>query len=160
MLIKVLTPGFYARKDMKTPVLIGVGSLTLGVLSNFVLVPMIGLAALPLSTAVSAWINCIVLYVILHKRGHYALRGAVAFRVGRQLIAAIAMGATLWFLSNLLSGFMTQSKLFKVIGLGAMMAAGGTVYFGLGWVIGAINKDDVMVLLRRKKAATPAPPQA
>lgn len=160
VLIKVLTPGFYARKDMKTPVLIGVGSLTLGVLSNFILVPMIGLAALPLSTAVSAWINCIALYAILHKRGHYALHGDVAFRVGRQLVAAIAMGATLWFLSNLLGDFMAQSKLFKIIGLGAMMAAGGTVYFGLGWVIGAINKDDVMVLLRRKKAATPTPPPA
>jgi putative peptidoglycan lipid II flippase len=157
VLIKVLTPGFYARKDMKTPVLIGVGSLILGVLSNFILVPMIGLAALPLSTAVSAWINCAALYTILHKRGHYALRGTVAFRVGRQLMAAIVMGITLWFLNNLLSDLMSQSKLLKVIGLGAMMAAGGAVYFGLGWVIGAINKDDVLVLLRRKKAATPDP---
>jgi hypothetical protein len=52
---------------------------------------------------------------------------------------------------------MSQSKLLKIIGLGAMMAAGGIVYFGLGWVIGAINKDDVLVLLRRKKAATQAP---
>ena len=160
VLIKVLTPGFYARKDMKTPVLIGVASLTLGVMSNFILVPMIGLAALPLSTAVSAWINCIALYAILHKRGHYALHGDVAFRVGRQLVAAIAMGAILWFLSNLLGDFMAQSRFFKIIGLGALMAAGGIVYFGLGWIIGAINKDDVVMLLRRKKAATPTPPQA
>ncbi len=153
VLIKVLTPGFYARKDMKTPVLVGIASLALGVLSNFILVPIIGLAALPLSTAVSAWINCAVLYAILHRRGHYSLRGDVAFRVGRQLIAAMAMGASLWFLTSALGPMMDQSKLYKIIGLGALMAVGVVVYFGVGWVIGAINKDDVMVLLRRKKAA-------
>lgn len=153
VLIKVLTPGFYARKDMKTPVVIGLASLAIGVLSNFMLVPMLGLAALPLSTAISAWINCIALYVILHSRGHYSLKGDVLFRVTRQLIAAIAMGATLWFLTGALSDLMASSKLMKLIGLGGMMAAGGAVYFGLGWVIGAINKDDVMVLLRRKKAS-------
>jgi putative peptidoglycan lipid II flippase len=153
VLIKVLTPGFYARKDMKTPVIVGIVALCIGVLSNFLLVPIIGLPALPLSTAAGAWINCGVLYAILHKRGHYSLRGDIAFRVGRQLIAAIAMGALLLLMGQLLGEFMAQSKFAKIIGLGAMMAAGGTAYFGIGWMIGAINKDDVLVLLRRKKAA-------
>ena len=120
---------------------------------NFVLVPMIGLASLPLSTALAAWINCLALYVILHQRGHYSLKGDVAFRVTRQLIAALVMGAVLWFLTQALGDFMAASKFKQIIGLGGMMAAGGAVYLGLGWVIGAINKDDVMVLLRRKKAA-------
>jgi putative peptidoglycan lipid II flippase len=150
----VLAPGFYARKDVKTPVVIGIASLVLGVLSNFIFVPLLGLAALPMSTALSAWINALVLYALLHARGHYALKGDVAFRVGRQLIAAAAMGALLWFLTGALEGWMAQSRVFKIVGLGAMMAAGGTAYFALGWVIGAINKDDVLILLRRKKASS------
>ena len=153
VLIKVLTPGFYARKDMKTPVIVGLAALGLGVAANFIFVPILGLAALPLSTAVSAWVNCLVLYAILHSRGHFSLKGDVALRVGRQLIAAIAMGAALWFLTNLLADFMSHSKLFKIIGLAGLMAAGGIVYFGLGWIIGAVNRDDVMVLLRRKKVS-------
>lgn len=151
VLIKVLAPGFYARKDMKTPVIVGIVSLALGVGSNFIFVPMLGLAALPMSTALSAWINALALYAILHSRGHYALKGDVAFRVGRQLIAAVAMGALLWFMTNALADWMAQGKLFQIIGLGAMMAAGVGLYFGLGWVIGALNRDDVLVLLRRKK---------
>jgi putative peptidoglycan lipid II flippase len=151
VLIKVLTPGFYARKDMKTPVVVGVASLTLGVASNFILVPMIGLSALPLSTALSAWLNCAILYGYLHARGHYQLRGAVAFRVGRQLIAALAMGATLWSLNHVLADIMASSKLLKTVGLSAMIGIGGLIYFGLGWLIGAINKDDVLVLIKRKK---------
>jgi putative peptidoglycan lipid II flippase len=153
VLIKVLTPGFYARKDMKTPVTIGLIALGLGVLSNFILVPVLGLAALPLSTSLAAWLNCIALYVILHNRGHYALNGDVALRVTRQLISALIMGIILWFMTQMLSGFAAQGKLQNILALGATMAAGGIAYFGIGWIIGAINKDDVLILLKRKKAA-------
>lgn len=154
VLIKVLTPGFYARKDMKTPVIVGVAALALGVASNFILVPLIGLPALPLSTSISAWLNCLILYAYLHTRGHFQLRGAVAFRVGRQLMAALAMGIMLWTLNHLLSDSMASSKLLKIAGLGAMIGIGSIVYFGLGWLIGAIKKDDVLILLKRKKPAS------
>ena len=63
------------------------------------------------------------------------------------------MGALLWFMVGALDGWMAQSRLYQIVGLGAMIAAGGALYFGLGWLIGAINRDDVMVLLRRKKVA-------
>ena len=153
VLIKVLTPGFYARKDVRTPVIVGVGALVIGVLSNFILVPTLGLVALPLSTAISAWINMLVLYGLLHTRGHYSLSGGVAYRVGRQVIAAIAMGATLYALNILLADWMEAGRTHKVIGLGGMIGAGGIVYFGVGWIIGAINKEDVLILLRRKTAS-------
>jgi putative peptidoglycan lipid II flippase len=151
VLVKVLAPGFYARKDVKTPVLVGLAALAAGVAANFVLVPRLGLVALPLSTAGTAWLNALALYAFLHKRGHYRLHGPVAFRVARQLVAAAAMGATLWLLSGALAGFMDGSKLATAIGLAAMMLAAVTVYFGLGWLIGAIDRADVMLLLRRKK---------
>ncbi len=152
VLIKLLTPSFYARKDMKSPVLIGIAALVFGVAFNFIFVPSLGLISLPMSTAVAAWFNCAALYVILRKRGHYHLQGEAAFRVGRQLIAALAMGAALWFLGGALEGFMAGSKFAKIIGLGALMGVGGAVYFGLGWFIGAYSKDDLLILLRRKKA--------
>jgi putative peptidoglycan lipid II flippase len=153
VLIKVLTPGFYARKDVLTPVVIGVSALVLGVISNFVLVPRLGLVALPMSTAVSAWLNCLALYALLHKRGHYRLSGGVAFRVTRQLIAAAAMGAVIWLLQHEAADLMAQSKLLKIVGLAVIGGAGVIVYFGLGWLIGAIDKDDVSMLLRRSRKA-------
>ena len=153
VLIKVLTPGFYARKDVRTPVIVGISALVVGVISNFILVPRVGLVSLPLSTALSAWMNCLILYALLHRRGHYSLSGGVAFRVSRQLVAAAAMGLTLWALQSQMGPLLADSKLLKIIGLGGMIGAGGAVYFGVGWVIGAINKEDVLILLRRKKAS-------
>jgi len=151
VLIKMLTPGFYARKDVKTPVFVGISMLVVGVLMNFMLVPILGIAALPLSTAATAWANCLILYMILHTRGHFRLQGWLVGRLLRQIVAAVAMGATLWFLSGTFGDLFAGSTGARMAGVAVLMAAGGAVYFALGWMIGAVNREDVMSLLRRAK---------
>ncbi len=152
--IKILVPGFYARQQMWTPVVVGVVSLVIGVLLNFILVPRFGLPALPFSTAFAAWLNAIALYVVLHARGDFRLTGSVAFRVSRQLVAALAMGAALWAVQRGLAPMLADSSLGRLIMVAAVVATGPIVYFGLGWLIGAINRDDVMLLLRRRRSET------
>ena len=51
MLVKVLTPGFYARKDVKTPVRIAIGVLIASVAANFLLIPVMGIYSLALVTS-------------------------------------------------------------------------------------------------------------
>ena len=156
VLIKVLTPGFYARKDMKTPVYVAIAMLVTGVALNFALLETMGIATLPFATALTAWGNCLILYAILHARGHFRLQGWLASRVMRQLIAAAAMGAVLWLLREQMTGLFAGSVGERLAGIGALVAAGGAVYFALGWVIGAIDREAVMILLRRKQAGAPA----
>ena len=38
-----------------------------------------------------------------------------------------------------------------VVGTMALIGAGGIVYFALAWFPGGMDKEDVLVLLRRKK---------
>ena len=61
VMIKVLAPGFYARKDMKTPVMITLTSLALGVIANFLFIEQVGIAILPLTTSAAAWLNAVCL---------------------------------------------------------------------------------------------------
>jgi len=152
VLIKVLTPGFYARKDMKSPVIIAAACLVIGVALNFLLVPVLGIAALAITTAGSAWLNAIILYIILHARGHFRAEAWLWGRIARQLLAAAAMAAVLWFVRDQLDGFFSASAGRRLLGIGALVSAGGIVYFGMAWVIGAMDKDDILILLRRKKA--------
>jgi putative peptidoglycan lipid II flippase len=151
VLIKVLTPGFYARRDVKTPVAIAVVMLIVGVGLNFVLVPVMGISALAFTTALSAWLNAFALYVLLARRGHFKLQGWLWSRLLRQIIAAVAMGAAIWFVGDLLSGFFAGSTGRRLIAVAAIVGTGGIVYFALGWLIGAINKEEVLILLRKKK---------
>jgi len=63
MLIKVLAPGFYARKDMMTPVSIGIKAMVANMVLNFLFVlPLyfyfnVGHVGLALATSVSAYLN-------------------------------------------------------------------------------------------------------
>jgi putative peptidoglycan lipid II flippase len=154
VLIKVLTPGFYARKDMKTPVVIAVVMLAVGVILNFILIPIMGIAALAFTTAASAWLNAMTLYIILARRGHFHVEGWLAWRLVKQLAAGIAMAAALWATRDALSHLFDASAGERIVGVGALVAVGGIVYFAVAWTIGAMNRDDVLVLLRRKKVAS------
>lgn len=155
VLVKVFTPGFFAREDTKTPLRIALWVLGANIALNFALIPFLGIHGLAIALALTAWINCTALYLVLRKRGHFTLSKAVGFRVSRQLLAAAAMGAVLWLVQGQLGAFYAGSTGERLLAVGALVAAGGLVYFGLGWIIGAVNRDDVMLLLRRKKAASP-----
>ena len=151
VLIKILSPGFYARRDVRTPVVVAVVTLVLGVLANFILVPRLGIVALPLSTAGAAWVNALTLAALLHSRGHFRTPGWLASRLLRQLIAGAAMGAALWAVRAALADRFVGSTGDRLLGVAALVAVGGLVYFAVAWMIGGINRDDILILLRRKK---------
>ena len=149
----MLTPGFYARKDVKTPVWIAVATLALGVALNFVLIPVMGIAALATTTALTAWINMLMLYVILARRGHFRVPGWLWSRIVRQLFAGVLMAAAIWAVGEALSGWFAGSTGRRLLGVGALVGAGSLVYFTVAWVIGAMNREDILILLRKKKPA-------
>jgi putative peptidoglycan lipid II flippase len=151
VMIKVLAPGFYARKDMKTPVYIAFLALALGVAANFALIPIMGIAALAFTTAATAWLNALALYLILHTRGHFRIEAWLWSRIARQLLSAAVMAAVLYVLIGQLDGWFDASAGRRILGVGALVSAGGLVYFALAWTIGAMDKEDVLVLLRKKK---------
>ena len=153
VIIKVLAPGFYARKDMKTPVVITLVTLAMGVVANFIWIDDIGIAILPLATSVSAWLNAIALYVLLARRGHFRVEGWLGKRLAKQLVAGLAMGATIWLVGQVLIGYFAGSVGERLIGTVALIGAGSLVYFTLAWVTGGMDKEDLLVLLRRKKVA-------
>lgn len=151
VLVKVLTPGFYARKDVKTPVRIAIGVLVASVAANFALIPLIGIYSLALVTSAGAWINMALLFFILYARGHFRMPGWLVGRIARQLLAAAAMAAVLYFLQQPLSGFFAASAGRRIVAVGALVAAGGLVYFTIAWVSGGIDREDIKTLFRRSR---------
>jgi putative peptidoglycan lipid II flippase len=151
VLVKVLTPGFYARKDVKTPVRIAMAILAASVIANFILIPFIGIYSLATVTSAGAWLNFLALFVILAARGHFRMPGWLVARVAKQLIAAAVMGVALYFLSQALGGVFTGGTLERIVGLGIIVGSGATLYFAIAWVIGGIDRDDIKTLFRRAK---------
>ena len=151
VLIKVLTPGFFARRDTKTPVYTALASLGINVTGNILLIPIFGVAGLALSGAISAWANCAMLYAILHRRGHFQVEGDLWVRISRIILSAAAMGATIWWLSPFGDAYYGAGALARVISIAALCGAGAVVYFALAYLTGAIDRNKIAMLKRSKQ---------
>jgi len=151
VLVKVLTPGFYSRQDTATPVKTAAVVLIANVALNFVLIPPFGIGGLAAAIAIASWLNCVILYVILHRRGHFRIEAWLASRVVRQLIAGAAMVAVLIAVRSVFGDWFTGSVVQRMIGVATIVGAGLAVYFPLVWVIGGVDRDAFKALLRRER---------
>lgn len=149
VLVKVLTPGFFARRDTKTPVFTAAGALAINIGLNLLLIPRMGIAGLALAGALAAWANCAMLYVLLHRRGHFHVERDLGWRIVRIVLSAAAMGAVLAWVAGLLAPHFAGSLFSRVWSLAVLLASGGVVYFGLAWLTGAIDRSKISMLTRK-----------
>jgi putative peptidoglycan lipid II flippase len=153
VLVKVLTPGFYAREDTRTPVRFATISVGVNLALNLALIPLIGHVGPPLATAAASSVNVWMLYRTLAKRGHFTADAQLRRRLPRLALAALLMGAALWAGERLLDPFLTGSVLMRFAALAALVGAGGLLYLLACFVTGAYRLSDLKSLLRRKAQA-------
>jgi putative peptidoglycan lipid II flippase len=156
VLVKVLTPGFYARQDTATPVKTAAVVLLANIGLNFALIPPFGLAGLAAAIAICSWLNCVILYTILHRRGHFRIEGWLASRIARQLLAGAVMVAALLAIRHGLTGWFSGSVGHRLAGVIAIVGGGMLVYFPLVWIFGGTDRDELRSLLRRRRPYTDA----
>ncbi len=154
VLIKVFQPGFFSREDTRTPVWIAAGALLLNIALNFYVVPRYGIVGLAAATAITATLNVATLYFILQLRGWFRWTMKLTGRILRQIAATAAMSAVLWFLMRPLAPYFAGTVLERALSLSLLVGAGVVVFFAIAWSIGAIDKD-LIAQLRRKKQPAP-----
>jgi len=136
MLIKVLAPAFYSRKDPRTPVRIAVISLVTNLVFNLVIViPMVRLgvpgphAGLALATSIAAYVNAGLLFRVLYRRGIYRPRAGWRKYLLQIGMAAFLMGGALWWGAPALTEWAAWHAARRVLVLLACVCAGSAVYF-------------------------------
>ncbi|GGC24071.1 putative lipid II flippase MurJ [Novosphingobium marinum] len=149
VLVKVLVPNFFARKDTRTPVYTAATGLVLNVIANFILVPRLGVVGLALGGAIGAWTNCGLLYLLLVRKGYYHLTPLVAGRIARIALAGAAMGAALWYAMPYGADWYTGSLPERVAAIVALVALGAAVFFALAAVLGVLSRETMRQLTRR-----------
>jgi putative peptidoglycan lipid II flippase len=152
ILVKVLTPGFYARHDTRTPVRYAVISMLVNLALNLALIVPLAHMGPPLATAIASTVNVAMLYRTLRRRGHFAPDARLKRRIGRLALAALLMGAVLWALQGLLAPYTHGTWPVRFAALAALVAGGALVYAAATFLLGAFGRDD-LAFLRRKRAA-------
>jgi putative peptidoglycan lipid II flippase len=155
VLVKVLTPGYYARHDTKTPVRYAVQSVGVNLVGNLILIPVLGRYGYghvgpPLATAVASTVNVWMLYHTLKKRGHFESDPQLRRRVPRLAIAALMMGVVLFWLAPAVDPYLTGSILRRGAGLVVLVGGGAAVYAVACFLTRAFVLDDVKLLLKRR----------
>ena len=155
VLIKVFQPAFFSREDTRTPVFVAGGALLVNIALNFYVVPRYGIVGLAAATAITASLNVACLYTILQLRGWFSFTGKLAGRIARQVLACAVMGAVLHVLLGVLMPYVTGGVLERIGALVALVLAGAVSFFVVAYLVGAIDKDLLAQLRRRRPAAKP-----
>ena len=135
--IKIIAPAFYARKDIKTPVIVAIACVIFVQSLNLVTVPLFAHAGLALSVALGSCFNALVLLALLAKRKWYKPAGGWMLYAVRILAAGIAMAGFLYLIQSGTNWAAMQNtwqlRLAFVLGITALAAL---VYFALLGLLG------------------------
>ena len=153
ILVKVLTPGYYARHDTKTPMRFAMISIAVNLVLNLALIMPLKHVGPPLATALASTVNVWMLYHTLKKRGHFEADARLRRRVPRLALAAILMGAALFWITPMVDHYLTGSIISRAGGLVALVGAGGAVYAIACFLTGGFVLDDLKLMIRRTRKA-------
>jgi putative peptidoglycan lipid II flippase len=150
VLVKVLTPGYFARQDTRTPVRFATISVGVNIAANLMLIPLIGHVGPPLATALSSTVNVWMLYRELVRRGHFTADAQLKRRIPRLALAALLMGAALFAFDRLLDPWLSGLLWKRYSALVILVGAGVAVYGLACFLTGAFRIADLKALLRRR----------
>lgn len=151
MYVKVLSPGYFARQDTKTPVKFAIVAIALKMVLTVGFVvsmmqrqyeaPHVGLA---LSTALSALFNSWLLLRGLRREGVYQPRPGWSLFIIRITIACAAMATLLYFFVSDLESWLQWGMFERVWHILIWIAAGGGLYFLVLLLLGVKVKQLIM----------------
>ncbi|MDA0368136.1 MAG: murein biosynthesis integral membrane protein MurJ [Proteobacteria bacterium] len=154
VLIKVLTPGYFARKDTRTPVRIAIIAMIVNLCLNLILIWPLAHVGLALATALAAWLNVALLADGLRRRGHLHLDPRLRRRLVRTVGVTVVMALALWFARDALNlAGVLQAPGTRIAGLAGLVGL-GLVIFGAGaHLSSAMRLGELRALMRRPRAA-------
>ena len=145
-LIKIFTPGFYARGDTVTPLKIGIFAVLLNLGLNLLFMHPLKAVGPALATSLSSACNALLLFWLLRQRGHFSFDALSRRRIPRILLAGVVMAAALWGVQRLLPQSVASLPYFLLLVL-----VGALFYFGPGLALKAFDLAAFLGLLRRRK---------
>ena len=136
MLMKVLTPAFFARKDTKTPMYVALLSLFLNATLNYYLAFILnyGHVGIALGSSISAIISVLVLEVILYKEGLIEKNNIFSRFNFSILISSLALVIFLYYFTNN-TEIILMTQLNRILYLSIEIVMAVIIYFSIARLI-------------------------
>lgn len=134
VLVKALSPAFFARDDTMTPLLATFVAVAVAIATALPAGHAFGVAGIAAGVALASWVNAAVLIACARTTLRFSIDDDARRRLPRIAIAAFAMGAVLWLGAAC------------ALPLGLLIAAGLALYALLLMASSAINLRDLRAL--------------
>ena len=149
VLVKSLVPGFFAREDTRTPVIISVAAMVINVVLSLILMGPFLHVGLAMAMAAAAWLNALLLAGVLWRRGHFVPDDRLKTRFLRTLMSSVLMGIALHFGSGHLSAELSGGAAAKAMALILLVGGGAAVFAVCAQLSGAARIADLKRFMAR-----------
>lgn len=136
VLNKVFTTSFFAHKDTKTPLKIGLVSIALNFTLNIILMQYYSYVGLAMSTTIAAWVQALMNYMTLHKRDWYRFNLVLLKRMAIFLFGGALMSG--YLILCYAQNYLTQPLLLLIISV-----LGGMIVYGLGLLLAGFRPSQM-----------------
>src|SRR5882724_8690714 len=151
VLVKALSPAFFARGDTTTPLFATLKGLAVAIVTAVVLGHVYGTAGIAASIALGAWSNATTLLRHGAVNFGFSIYAAARRRLPRIVVAALAMGGLLWLMARFAPA--DTNGFADAVVLGVMISVGMAIYGLLLTLSGVITWKQVVKAIRQ---TTPA----
>lgn len=155
VMIKVLTPAYFAHEDTKSPMAFALWSVVINTVLGAGLFfylhqdQGLGFPGLAIATSTAAWVNVILLTGGLIKRGWYIPGPVLISRLVRASIASVVMGVAVYFAVQNVDFIRAYTIDRKIVATLLIIGIGGIVYVIAALLTGAIRLREIKGLARR-----------
>jgi putative peptidoglycan lipid II flippase len=139
---------FYALQNTWTPVITGAVTMLLNIALNYLLIGAFGTGGLALAFSTASAVNLCAMLIIVRRRIGPIGGKDIAFSFSKILGASLIMGAVAYAVARALEA-ATFSAAGRFLQVGAALAAGGLVYFGLSLLFRMEEIELVIKLFKR-----------
>ena len=152
VLIRALTPGFFARENTRAPLNIAIVAIAVNIALNLIFLygTTLGHVGIALATSLSGWLNAVILAVVLRRRSHWIADQRLRSRSLRMLVATIIMGAVLWGALMLLASALDHASFSGVIALIGVCALGLMIYTAAAALLGTVRLAELRFMIGRQ----------
>ena len=142
----MLTRGFYALQDTRTPVLISAVAVAVNIIFNFILIGPLGLGGLALATSIAGLTQMLILtFALQRKISRNYIKGIFAV-VAKAFFFAGLMGLAVW----LVDGQLAIAGAGEIARVSIGLLVGAVSYGGFLWISGLLEElVDLLPFLRR-----------
>ena len=144
ILIKVLVTCFFAREDTKIPLYVSIASVVINIILSLMLIQSMRETGIALATAISAWVNALLLYVILKMRDYITLDSRFINHAIKTILSSIIMGIACNFLNSTLFPHMNMhSTTNNVVALIIAIIACKIIYMTMIFMLKVLTIDEL-----------------